>query len=154
MNDRLLLSAAVRYKTAVGALSPSRRLGRYERHYASGAGQIPSKVWRSSRKFLRYGDKVEAMRFLEGEFTDQVLLGVVMLAQTDRPAVGRLERDPAIGTRAHVRTFDRELFAAGHRAMMPPDPGPMRRAGAPVLCVPRFDNALRHEPSHGRLPPV
>ena len=87
-------------------------------------------MWRSSRKFLGYRDKVEAVRFLEGDFADQVLLGVVMPAQADCPPVGRLERHPAIGARAHVRTFDGELFATGHRAVMPPDPGPVRRAAA------------------------
>jgi hypothetical protein len=64
-------------------------------------------VWRSSRKFLSYCHEVEAMRFLEGDFANPVLLGVVVPAETDRPPVGRLERNPAICARAHVRALDR-----------------------------------------------
>ena len=70
------------------------------------------------------------MLLLEPSFPDPVLLGVMEAAQADAPAVGRLERHAAIGSRTHMRAFDREPLAARHAAVVLAYPGSVARAGA------------------------
>ena len=54
------------------------------------------------------------------------------LAEADCPAVGRLERDPAVGIAAHVGALDRAPEAAFDAATVAPDPRAMRWAFALV----------------------
>ena len=73
---------------------------------------------------------VDAVAPFERGFADLMLLDVVLATKADGPSIGRLERRSAVGVAVHMRAFDRPPQAAGNAAMMPPDPGAMRRAFA------------------------
>lgn len=83
-------------------------------------------VWRLAGEALRQLPQVNAMALLERRLPNPMLLGVMITAQTDRPAVRWLEADPAIGAIAHMRAFNGLRGAAGHAAVMTPHPGAMR----------------------------
>ena len=70
------------------------------------------------------------MLLLEPTFSEPMLLGVVMGAQADAPAVGGLEGGAAIGAAAHMGAFDGEPLAARDRTMMPAYPCAVSRACA------------------------
>jgi len=78
-----------------------------------------------------------------------MLLTMVILTQTDDPAIGRLQRDPAIRTGANMSAFDRSAAAATNRAEMTAHPRAMAGAG-PADALPfggrpqTWDEDLRH----------
>lgn len=97
------------------------------------------------------------MLLFEPWFAKPVLFGVVMRAQADAPAVGRLERSAAIGAGAHMGAFDGPSPAAGNRAVMPADPGAVGRTSARSAALLRALQAIgkprfRHRRSALALP--
>ena len=54
-----------------------------------------------------------------------MLLCVMLGAKADRPSVGRLEPNTAIGPHANMSTLDRQFQAVRHTAVVPPDPRPV-----------------------------
>jgi len=70
------------------------------------------------------------MLLLEPPLSEPVLLGMVVSAKADAPAIGRFESDAAVGTAADMGALDRQVLAAGHAAMMFAHPGAVCRAGA------------------------
>jgi hypothetical protein len=56
--------------------------------------------------------EVDAISFLKGCLTNQMLFGMVMDAQAERPPIGRLNSDTAIGAQADMRTFHFGRYAA------------------------------------------
>lgn len=75
-------------------------------------------------------NEVQIVARLEANFSDFVLLKVMILAQADRPLVGGFEANAAIGAAADMSAFDREVAAARHRTAMTSHPGAMRCTGA------------------------
>jgi len=67
----------------------------------------PRSTWRSARKCRCQRSKIEIIFSGKPCLSDQVLLGVVMDAQADAPAIGRFQCDAAIGAGADVGAFDR-----------------------------------------------
>ena len=84
----------------------------------------------SPRELSRELKKTQVVSLLERTFSNGVLLKVVVVAQANRPTVGRLHPHPTIGAAPHVGAFDREPLASWYRAMMLPHPGPVRGAVA------------------------
>jgi hypothetical protein len=69
---------------------------------------------RPPRKFASKFDEADVIARFEGAFANRMLLKMVMLAETDRPFVGRLQSDSAVGAIADMSTLDRHAPAAGH----------------------------------------
>ena len=87
---------------------------------------------RPSRKLLCEFAKVDPVPLFEPKLSELVLLDVMELAETDRPAIGWLECHSAVGVAPDVGAFNRAPETAFNAAMMAPDPRAMRRAFALV----------------------
>ena len=87
---------------------------------------------RPSRKLLCEFAKVDPVPLFEPKLSELVLLDVMELAETDRPAIGRLECCSAVGVAPDVGALNRAPEAAFDAAMVAPDPRAMRRAFALV----------------------
>ena len=71
---------------------------------------------------------VDPVALLKCCLANLMLLDVMRPAKTDGPAVGRFDRETPVGVATDMRALDRALEAAGDATVMPPDPGPVRRA--------------------------
>src|SRR5689334_19885038 len=90
----------------------------------------PSPEWRSPSELPRERQQINRVPLLKRPLADPMLLAVVELTKADCPPVRRLEPGPAIGSRAHMRAFDRLAPAAAHAAVMAPHPGAMARTAS------------------------
>jgi hypothetical protein len=77
-------------------------------------------------------EKIQPIAPLERCFTNLMLLGMVKYTKANHPSIGRLQPDPAIGPNPDVSTFDRQLSATRHAAVVPTNPCPMSRTGARI----------------------
>ena len=98
--------------------------------------------------------EVELIQPLEASLPDPMLLGMVRHTKADHPAIGWLQPDPAVGAASHVRTFDRNLAAPGHAAMVSTNPDAVGETGATIGLLTRALDALweksaRQEPAPG-----
>jgi len=114
------------------------------------------KVGRSLGKLPGKFEQVQVVIGLKSFLTNIVLLKMMMLAKADRPFIRRLEAQTSVGAAANMGAHDRPAAAAPHRAEMPPDPCPMRSAGAggsvaPLLRKQRGKAELRHPRPSSRL---
>lgn len=80
---------------------------------------------RPPRELGRKLMQVNVVPVFECYFADPVLLDMVGPAQADRPAVGRLQSDSAVGLTPDMSALYRTLGAAGDRAVMLAHPGAM-----------------------------
>ena len=81
---------------------------------------------RSPGKFLGQSYKVQIIFFRKPPFPKPVLLGMVVGAEADAPAVGRLQACAAIGAGPDMGAFDWQALAAGDTAVVFADPGTVR----------------------------
>jgi hypothetical protein len=58
--------------------------------------------------------EVNGIPLLKGCLTDQMLLGMMMDAQAERPPIGRLNSDTAISAQADMCAFHVGRYAARH----------------------------------------
>ena len=107
------------------------------------------------RKHCRKFPQVQPIPPLKPRLPDPMLLGMVRHTKADHPFVGRLQPNASIGSLPDMRTFDRQLSASGHAAVMPTNPGAVSRTGSSVRLLagavdPLREKRARQEPA--RIP--
>lgn len=90
---------------------------------------------RKSGESLGDGSHIDAVYPLEFCLAHPVLFGMVLAAKADGPLVGGLQCRAPIGATSDVCTFDWKQHTAYHRAVVPPHPCSVRRAGPPLLTA-------------------
>jgi hypothetical protein len=83
---------------------------------------------RPSCKPLSQRAHVDGVSFLERCLADPMLFYVVIAAEADGPAIGRLEARATVGVASNVSTLDRPRQTVGHAAVMLAHPGSMSGA--------------------------
>lgn len=82
---------------------------------------------------LRQIKQVDRVSLLEGQFTDPVLLSVMIAAKRKREGIAWLEAHTAVRSIADMRAFDRALVTAWHRTLVAAHPCTMRGSALALI---------------------